>query len=354
MGLTSFYHIKFGALTALLLSQIGIVGSASECPRSTESSLSGAALHAKQEFAAVAVKPELGAAAALKQELGAAMAPSSTARGRGTPAAALDASTCFDLACLARAPRAQYNAKRRGLRLAECCPRAAVAGSCAVCLKPFASQARLLRQALCDATRAPPEGLLPKGLPGLSGGGGSWREVDSASVRGRHSSPESRPPVLKLSVKLGWFLAESAPKDFFMRVDFASALAARRAGGGPSCGEVAWLFVARFLKWPAAVSKLQVYATIACDAFAERHQSQDVATAAEIMESVARVLQDLSGHPCPTIHVRVSSNRRTHSATGIIVACALSRAAPQAWRESGSRGGRSGAELGSGSVAMRV
>ena len=204
----------------------------------------------------------------------------------------------------------------------------------------------------CVTRRAP--GLLPEGLPGLSGGGGSWREVDSASARGRHSSPESRPPVLKLSVKLGWLLAENAPKDFFTRVDFASALAARRAGGGPSFGEVAWLFVARFLKWPAAVPRIQVYATIACDAFAERHQSQDVATAAAIMESVARVLQDLSGHPCPTIHARVSSNRRTHSATGIIVACALSRAAPQAWRESGSRGGRSGAELGSGSVAVRV
>ena len=114
-------------------------------------------------------------------------------------------------------------------------------------------------------------------------------------------------------------MVENTPLDYMMWADFASSMAARRAGSGPSCDEVAWLFVARFIKWPVAVSRFQTYATHACDALAERHLSGDTATATAIVESLARVLQDLSGHAFPIMHSRMSAKGRMHSATGIIV-----------------------------------
>ena len=130
---------------------------------------------------------------------------------------------------------------------------------------------------------------------------------------------ESWPPSLKVSAKLGWLLAENIPLDYMSWADFASSMAARRAGSGMSCDEVAWLFAAHFIKWPVAVARFSKYAVRACDALAERHLSGDSVTATAIVEALARVLQELSGHPFPIMHSRMSSKGRMHSATGIVV-----------------------------------
>ena len=123
MGFDALCRSKFSTQAVLLLTQCGILSAASEGPPLAGASpREAAAANAKQEFAEVAVKLERGGAATAR---GPALQGSSAASGR-IPAAAPDAlaesacqcrtSTCFDFACVARAPKARYHEKNMELR----------------------------------------------------------------------------------------------------------------------------------------------------------------------------------------------------------------------------------------------
>jgi hypothetical protein len=110
---------------------------------------------------------------------------------------------------------------------------------------------------------------------------------------------------------LGWLLVQNTPLDYLLWLDFADALAARRADSVVHCADVAWLFMAHCIKWPVAVSRFRYHTLRACDARA--------GTAAAIVDALVRVLRDLSGQAFPNMHARMSSKERMHSSTGIIV-----------------------------------
>jgi hypothetical protein len=130
-------------------------------------------------------------------------------------------------------------------------------------------------------------------------------------MHGRHSFPEAWPPSLKVVAKLGWLLVQNTPLDYLMWLNFADALAERRAESQVSCADVAWLFMAYCIKWPVAVSRFLEYAL----------HDGDVrgGTAVAIVDALVRVLQDLSGQAFPKMHARVSSQGWMQSSPGILV-----------------------------------
>ena len=317
VGLTAFCHNTYDAKTTKLLTQLGFISPAKERTCAAEEAASGASSGPAPVRKAVggmivAVKTEACAGAAPTSEA----AVTSTATSEEPPGICqCRTSTCFDFLCVARASKARYYLKTAGIVDDETCRRPVVAGSafCTLCKCTACPKHNSSRTRFCFS-----KGCVTHGMPRP---GHPQRVVEAeAAVRstaaycnlfGRHSLPEAWPPSLKVSAKLGWLLVQNTPLDYMVWLEFAEALSARRVNGIISCTDVLWLFTAHFIKWPAAVSRFHDYAMQAFDVQA--------GTAAAIVDALARVLVDLSGHAFLQMHARMSSKGRMHSATGVTV-----------------------------------
>ena len=329
MGLTAFCHCTYGADTLELLTQCGFIGPAQEHAGAAEAASSTVwPWHVCAEQGAPS-KPSSGIApvgevvggpntvggpiVAVKTE--AASKPTAASAELLRETCRCCTSTCFDFVCVARASRARYNTKVGKPMEDTGSLRAAVAGSsfcelckCAACSKHNVGRTRFCFTKPCVTQH------MPRPLRSQSGAQdetSDWSTADYCNMHGRHSLPETWPPSLKVAAKLGWLLMQNTPLDYLVWMDFADALAARRANSTVSSSDVTWLFMAHCIKWPVAVSRFHEYALRACDA--------RVGTAAAIVDSLVRVLRDLSGQAFPQMHARMSSKGRMHSSTGIIV-----------------------------------
>ena len=337
MGLTAFCHGMYGAETMELLTQCGIIGPAQEhaCAAEAEPSTTRS-MHACAGEAApsransgpapvgeaaggpiVAVKTEPHADAASTPEA-ASMPAAASAEPLGDIFCQRRTSVCFDFACGARAERARYQrgTGRGGRKIsAETCIRPVVAGSafcalckCMACPKHNSQRTRYCFTKSCETHNMPRPGHSRSEAEAEAS---VWSTAAYCNMHGRHSLPEAWPPSLKVAAKLGWLLVQNTPLDYLLWLEFADALAARRADFVVHCADVAWLFMAHCIKWPVAVSRFHEHALRACDARA--------GTAAAIVDALVRVLRDLSGQAFPKMHARMSSKGRMHSSTGIIV-----------------------------------
>ena len=331
MGLSAFCRGAYGAETVELLTNCGFIGPAPE-PAAASSSPSRPMVHAcAGEAAPRAASP---AAAPSDESAGAALTSAVAAL---VPAAASFAdpslnlcrcrsSSCFDPACHNRAERQRVcqqgpGTRRRGDKkqiAPESCLRPAAAGSafcelckCAACPEHNRGRTRFCFSKLCttrELHRSRREG-------GAEAEDEAEAEASAArllfNMHGRHSVPEAWPRSLKVAAKLGWLLVQNTPLDLLQWLEFADDLAARRADFVVHCSDVAWLFAAHCIKWPAPVHKFRSYALQACDAQA--------GTAAGIVDALVRVLRDMSGNAFPLMHARMSTKGRMHCGTGIIV-----------------------------------
>ena len=363
MGLTAFCHCTYGADTLELLTQCGFIGPAQEHAGAAEAASSTVwPLHVCAEQGAPS-KPSSGIApvgevvggpntvggpiVAVKTE--AASKPTAASAELLRETCRCCTSTCFDFVCVARASRARYNTKVGKPMEDTGCLRAAVAGSlfcelckCAACSKHNVGRTRFCFTKPCVTQH------MPRPLRSQSGAQdetSDWSTADYCNMHGRHSLPETWPPSLKVAAKLGWLLMQNTPLDYLVWMDFADALAARRANTTVSCSDVTWLFMAHCIKWPVAVSRFHEYALRACDA--------RVGTAAAIVDSLVRVLRDLCGQAFPQMHARMSSKGRMHSSTGII-ACSVARALAQARPGHGGSCRRCGLAFGRLAIGVRA
>ena len=213
----------------------------------------------------------------------------------------------------ARPGRARARAKKK--ISAETCLRPVVAGSafcalckCMACPKHNSQRTRYCFTKSCETHNMPRPGHSRSEAEAEAS---VWSTAAYCNMHGRQSLPEAWPPSLKVAAKLGWLLVQNTPLDYLLRLEFADALAVRRADFVVHCADVAWLFMAHCIKWPVAVSRFHEHALRACDARA--------GTAAAIVDALVRVLRDLSGQAFPKMHARMSSKGRMHSSTGIIV-----------------------------------